>query len=149
MRRRLRGAKTLFLEKVFDRAFVQTPGLAWGAPVCPPGPGAFVLVCSGLSLEAEALRMKSPPPPKKSCFFRPAPPALPRKTQAHNCSHSHQLGTQAPVSEGADRRGERRQSPSENDDSLPPSHTCTHTSLLQLSQVRWGLCYWTLLPFDE
>lgn len=50
-----------------------------------------------------------------------------------------------PLLRGADRRGEGRQEPlwRISTRSLP------QTSLFQFSQLLRGLCYWTLLPFDE
>lgn len=63
-------AKTLFLENVFDWAFVQPPGLAWGAPSGLQGRGPFVLVCLAAPQSPGSPDEKSL---KKSRFSGPLP----------------------------------------------------------------------------
>lgn len=100
---------------------------AWhrGSPVCPPGPGSFVLVCLAGAQSPDPPDEKSP---KKSCFFRPAPTTSPRKTQARYYSHSHRLRTRAPASEGADGRGGKKAESLWESSLPPPSFAHFHTS---------------------
>lgn len=121
-----------------------------GAPrLSSGGQGSFVLVCLATAQSLDPPDEKSP---KKSCFSGPHPQLRQGKhkraiTPAVTSSeHGHPFLKELTGGEKEGRVPLRIMTPSP---SFAQFHTYTQKSLFQFSQVWWGLCYWTLLPFDE
>lgn len=98
-----------------------------GSPVCPPGPGSFVLVCLATAQSPDSPDEKST---KKSCFSGPLPqlrqgkhkPAI--TATVTGSEHGHPF-----LKELTERRGGEGRKKAESlwESSLPPLHSLTST----------------------
>ncbi|TWW72682.1 Ephrin type-A receptor 3 [Takifugu flavidus] len=123
-------------------------GLAWGSPVCPPGPGSFVLVCLATAQSPDSPDEKSP---KKSCFSGPLP-------QLRQGKHKRTITATVAGSEhghpflkeltGGEKEGRVPLGIITPSPSFAHFHTYTQTSLFQFSQLRVlaNLVFTPLLP---